>query len=112
MKPEYKVKEFSRAMPGISCLGYGLSALWSLVCDEGDQYIEHIIKTMSINTAKVAKIDCNLVVGGFATFVLWNPNEDRKSVVYPDSPYCGLKLKGEVKYVFVKGKVVYMVDNL
>ena len=86
-EPEYKVKEFARAIPGISSLGYGLSAMWSLFPNGNCKDIEHIIRTMSINTSKVAGIKTEIEVGGDATFVLWNPNKERRKYIYEDSPY-------------------------
>ena len=107
IKPEYKIKEFSRAVPGICSLGYGLSALWTKLFNQNDQILEQVIKTMSINPAKIAKLETEIYVGGKATFVLWSPGEERKSFFYDNSPYNKKNLKGEVLYVFMNGDVVY-----
>jgi hypothetical protein len=112
IKPEYKVKEFLRAMPGICSLGYGLSAIWSMFSDGSDQNITKILNSMCNNPSNITEMDSNIYIGGQGTFVIWNPSQQRKSFVYEDSPYRRENLKGEVFCVFLKGEIVYSLDSI
>lgn len=109
VKPEYKIKEFARAIPGINSLGYGLSAMWTLSPEKNDKTIENIIKIMSINTSKVAKVESKIFPGGDASFILWNPQTEKKRSGYGYSPYSEIPLRGEVNQVFLKGDLVYSI---
>ncbi|OMJ78052.1 hypothetical protein SteCoe_22205 [Stentor coeruleus] len=112
VRPEFKVKEFARAVPGICNLGYGICAIWTLLPNKDDNDIQHLVMTMCVNPARIAKIDWEIKVGNPATFVLWNPFVERKACIYQQSPYKDRKLCGEVIQVFIRGENVYNVDNV
>lgn len=111
VKPEFKIKEFARAVPGITSLGYALSAVWTGLSDKDDKAVQLLVQTFAVNPGKVAGVDVELQPGAKANFVIWDPSSKRKSFVYEDSPYRRFELVGEVRVVVHEGEVVYKFDD-
>jgi dihydroorotase-like cyclic amidohydrolase len=111
VKPEFKIKEFARAVPGIISLGYALSAAWTACLEKNEKNVMLLVQTLAVNPGKVAGIDVEICVGARANFVIWDPWRKRKSFVYEDSPYRRFELLGEVRRVFHDGKIVYKFDD-
>lgn len=111
---EEKSQGLEKAPNGIIGFETALSATITYLIDKG--YISYLdmVKLTSYNPAKILGIDRGTIEKGkTADITIFDPN---KEYIYTEemivsksknTPYIGKKLKGEVKYTIVKGKIVY-----
>ena len=116
---EEKSQGLEKAPNGIIGFETALSATITYLIDKG--YISYLdmVKLTSYNPAKILGIDRGTIEKGkTADITIFDPN---KEYIYTEemivsksknTPYIGKKLKGEVKYTIVKGKIVYKENNL
>jgi dihydroorotase-like cyclic amidohydrolase len=84
--PEYKILDsgdFSKAVPGINCLGYTLQAIWSRLrqhllpkSDQYEHYIVRMAKWLSSTPARILGVldkRGEIAVGKLADLVVWDP---------------------------------------
>ncbi len=111
---EDKEKGLSDAPNGIIGFETALSATVTNLVDKG--YISYLdmVKLTSYNPAKILGIDRGSIeVGKVADITIFDPNKEfiyeEKDIVSKskNTPFIGKKLKGEVQYTIVNGKVVY-----
>ena len=111
---EEKNQELSKAPNGIIGFETALSATVTNLVDKG--YISYLdmVRLTSYNPAKLLGIDRGVIEEGkIADITIFDPNKEyiytKESIVSKskNSPFIGKKLKGEVKYTIVNGKVVY-----
>ncbi len=111
---EEKNQELSKAPNGIIGFETALSATVTNLVDKG--YISYLdmVKLTSYNPAKLLGIDRGVIEEGkIADITIFDPNKEyiytKESIVSKskNSPFIGKKLKGEVKYTIVNGKVAY-----
>lgn len=111
---EEKEKPLSEAPNGIIGFETALAATITYLVDK--EYITYLdlVKLMSFNPAKILGIDRGTIeVEKIADITIFDPN---KEYVYEENdivskskntPYIGKKLKGQVQYTIVNGKIVY-----
>lgn len=111
---EEKSQGLEKAPNGIIGFETALSATITYLIDKG--YISYLdmVKLTSYNPAKILGVDRGTIEKGkTADITIFDPN---KEYIYTEemivsksknTPYIGKKLKGEVKYTIVKGKIVY-----
>lgn len=116
---EEKSQGLEKAPNGIIGFETALSATITYLIDKG--YISYLdmVKLTSYNPAKILGVDRGTIEKGkTADITIFDPN---KEYIYTEemivsksknTPYIGKKLKGEVKYTIVKGKIVYKENNL
>ena len=111
---EDKQKSLEDAPNGIIGFETALSATVTNLVDKG--YISYLdmVKLTSYNPAKILGIDRGIIeVGKIADITIFDPNKEfiyeEKDIVSKskNTPFIGKKLKGEVEYTIVNGKVVY-----
>lgn len=111
---EEKSQGLEKAPNGIIGFETALSATITYLIDK--EYISYLdmVKLTSYNPAKILGIDRGTIQEGkIADITIFDPN---KEYIYTEemiisksknTPYIGKKLKGQVKYTIVKGKIVY-----
>jgi dihydroorotase len=109
---EEKEKPITEAPSGIIGLETALALGITNLTSKGEITLEHLIECMSLNPAKMYKLNAGtLSAGADADIVIFNPNETYIPQDYAskstNSPFTGMELKGKVKYTIIKGKVVY-----
>ncbi len=113
---EEKNQELSKAPNGIIGFETALSATITNLVDKG--YISYLdmVRLTSYNPAKLLGIDRGVIEEGkHADITIFDPNKEytytKESIVSKskNTPFIGKKLKGEVRYTIVNGKVVYKV---
>lgn len=113
---EDKNQELSKAPNGIIGFETALSATVTNLVDKG--YISYLdmVRLTSYNPAKLLGIDRGVIEEGKpADITIFDPNKEytytKESIVSKskNTPFIGKKLKGEVRYTIVNGKVVYKV---
>ena len=113
---EEKEQGLEKAPNGIIGFETLLSATITNLVDKG--YISYLdmVKLTSYNAAKLLGIDRGTIeVGKPADITIFDPNKEyiytEESIVSKskNTPFIGKKLKGEVMYTIVNGKVVYKV---
>ena len=111
---EEKNQELSKAPNGIIGFETALSATITNLVDKG--YISYLdmVRLTSYNPAKLLGIDRGVIEEGKpADITIFDPNKEyiyeKESIVSKskNTPFIGKKLKGEVKYTIVNGKIVY-----
>lgn len=108
---EEKEKDLTQAPSGIIGLETSLAlGITNLVKTGYLTYME-LIEKMTINPAMMYHLDCGYIAeNGPADFVIFNENEftvgDYASKS-SNTPFTGMKLKGEIQYTICNGKVVY-----
>lgn len=116
---EEKSQGLEKAPNGIIGFETALSATITYLIDKG--YITYLdmVKLTSYNPAKILGIDRGTVEKGkTADITIFDPNKEytytEEMIVSKskNTPYIGKKLKGQVKYTIVKGKIVYKENNL
>lgn len=111
---EEKNQELSKAPNGIIGFETALSASITNLIDKGHIDYLDLVRLTSYNPAKLLGIDRGVIEEGkIADITIFDPNKEyiytKESIVSKskNSPFIGKKLKGEVKYTIVNGKVVY-----
>ena len=115
---EEKEQGLEKAPNGIIGFETALGAtITNLIEKEYINYLD-LVKLTSYNPAKILGIDRGTIEKGkIADITIFNPNEQ---YVYTEemivsksknTPYIGKKLKGQVKYTIVNGKIVYRENN-
>jgi allantoinase len=116
--PELKAIEsgsFQDAWGGIAGLQFSLQAMWTLASDR-QVPINKMVDWMCTNPAaflKKSESKGAISKGMDADLCIWNPLAEiitTQSEVHHRhklSPYCGIKLRGQVLKTFVNGKVVF-----
>lgn len=111
---EEKDVELSKAPNGIIGFETALAASITNLVDKG--YISYLemVKLTSYNAAKILGIDRGVIEEGkIADITVFDPNKEyvytKESIVSKskNTPFIGKKLKGEVRYTIVNGKIVY-----
>ncbi len=111
---EEKNQELSKAPNGIIGFETALSASITNLIDKG--YINYLdlVRLSCYNPAKILGIDRGVIEEGKpADITIFDPNKEyvyTKEMIVSKSkntPFIGKKLKGEVRYTIVNGKVVY-----
>lgn len=109
-----KNKEFKAAPFGVIGLETSLAATLTKLYHEEKMKLLDIIAKMTINPAKVIKVDKGyLTEGGDADIVVVDINSenvvdvDRFLSKAKNCPFKGIKLKGKVLYTIANGKIVY-----
>lgn len=95
-----------------TALGLGVTAL----VRPGHLTMMQLLEKMSINPAKLYRLDCGLLKsGGMADLVIFDPNEEWTAGEYvsksSNTPFTGKKLFGKAKYTICKGKIVYQDEK-
>lgn len=108
---EEKEKELTLAPSGIIGLETSLAlGITNLVKTGYLTYME-LIEKMTINPAMMYHLNCGYIEeNGPADFVIFNENEftvDNYASKSTNTPFTGMKLKGEIQYTICDGKVVY-----
>ena len=111
---EEKEKGLSSAPNGIIGFETALAATITNLVDKGlISYID-MVKLMSYNPAKLLGIDKGVIADGeTADLTIFDPNKEyiyeEESIVSKskNTPWIGKKLKGQVVYTIVNGKIVY-----
>lgn len=113
---EEKEVELSKAPNGIIGFETALAATVTNLVDKG--YISYLdmVKLTSYNAAKILGIDRGVIEEGkIADITVFDPNKEyvytKESIVSKskNTPFIGKKLKGEVRYTIVNGKIVYKI---
>lgn len=111
---EEKDVELSKAPNGIIGFETALAATVTNLVDKG--YISYLdmVKLTSYNAAKILGIDRGVIEEGkIADITVFDPDKEyvytKESIVSKskNTPFIGKKLKGEVRYTIVNGKIVY-----
>jgi dihydroorotase len=113
---EEKNQDLSKAPNGIIGFETALSAsITNLVNNKGLDYLD-LVKLTSYNPAKILKIDKGEILEGkIADITIFDPNKEyiykKENIVSKskNTPFIGKKLKGQVVYTIVNGKVVYSI---
>lgn len=108
---EEKEKEITQAPSGIIGLETALAlGITNLVKNGHLTYME-LLEKMTINPSAMYHLDCGYIEeGGPADLVIFNENEfiaENYASKSCNSPFTGMKLKGEVQYTICNGKIVY-----
>jgi allantoinase len=107
------------AWGGISSLQFGLPVMWTNLSARGFGLTD-LMRLMSERTAQLAGLDDRkgkLAAGYDADIVIWDPDADftiRPELIHHRhklTPYDGMKLKGRVESVFVRGRQVFGKDG-
>lgn len=107
--------DFAKAWGGIAGLQYSLSAVWTGMAERGFG-LPAVAELMSRAPAHFAGLSGRkgaVAFGKDADLVVFDPDEavtpERAEVLHRHSitPYCGLRLKGAVKSVYLRGKRIY-----
>lgn len=107
---------FKKALSGVNGVEAGLKPVWTKLRAPSsssasilERYIVRMAKWMSLNPAHLLGVSHkrgSIEPGKFADFLVWSPSEEA-AVTDPDSPYCGKRLFGRVKAVYVRGVLAY-----
>lgn len=111
---EEKNQELSKAPNGIVGFETALSASITNLIDKGHIDYLDLVRLTSYNPAKLLGIDRGVIEEGKpADITIFDPNKEyiyTKEMIVSKSkntPFIGKKLKGEVRYTIVNGKIVY-----
>ena len=111
---EEKEKDLSSAPNGIIGFETALAATITNLVDKGLISYLDMVRLMSYNPAKLLGIDKGIIADGkIADLTIFNPNKEyiykEESIVSKskNTPWVGKKLKGQVMYTIVNGKIVY-----
>ena len=116
----YKSTSFKQALPGIASIGFTLQAIWTKLCGpaatshSSDSYIVRMARWLSGSPASLLGISQTrgaISKGRCADLVLWEPETVTVGCSYgadPEvNPYHGVKLRGKVRKVWVRGQVAF-----
>lgn len=109
---EEKAKPLTEAPSGITGIETSLALGVTKLVEPGHLTMAQLIQKMSLNPAKLYRLDCGrMAVGAPADVVIFDPNESwivkdfySKSV---NTPFIGWELKGKVKYTICDGKIAF-----
>ena len=109
---EEKEKPITEAPSGITGLETSLALGITSLVKPGHLTLMELMEKMSLNPAKLYKLDCGrLEEGAAADLVIFDENEkwvvDGFASKAINSPFLGTELTGRVKYTICDGKVVY-----
>ena len=109
---EEKEKPITEAPSGITGLETSLALGITSLVKPGHLTLMELMEKMSLNPAKLYKLDCGrLEEGAAADLVIFDENEkwvvDGFASKAINSPFLGAELTGRVKYTICDGKVVY-----
>lgn len=111
---EEKSKGLEKAPNGIIGFETALAATITNLVDKGHITYMDMVKLMSYNPARLLGIDRGEIrKGGVADLTIFNPNKEyvykKEDIVSKskNTPFIGKKLKGQVVYTIVDGRVVY-----
>lgn len=111
--------DFSKAVSGITGLGFSLQSTWTVVkervpASQWDHYIVKLARWMATANADMLglKDRGRIVVGAVADFLVWQPevkSEQNTSYSrYPSMcPYTNIALFGHIHAVFLRGELAY-----
>jgi len=114
--PEEKARPLTEAPSGIigleTSLGLGITRL----VRPGHLTMLQLLEKMSINPARLYRLDCGLLKqGGSADLVIFDPEEEWIAGEYvsksSNSPFTGNKLVGKVKYTICQGRIIYQDEK-
>jgi len=114
--PEEKARPLTEAPSGIigleTSLGLGITKL----VRPGHLTMLQLLEKMSINPARLYRLDCGLLKqGGNADLVIFDPEEEWIAGEYvsksSNSPFTGNKLVGKVKYTICQGRIIYQDEK-
>lgn len=118
--PSLKPSSFSKALSGVSGLGYSLQAVWTKLRMPAvhsqqmqDKYLIRLSKWMSLYPAKLLGVSQkrgSIEKGKWADLLVWQPFEKSTQgrPKYPQAcPYSGKELYGRVQSVYVRGRLAY-----
>lgn len=111
---EEKSKGLEKAPNGIIGFETALAATITELIDKGHLTYLEMVKLMSYNPAKLLKIDRGEIkVGAVSDLTIFDPKKEyeyKKDMIVSKSkntPFIGKKLKGEVCYTIVGGRIVF-----
>lgn len=108
---EEKEKDITQAPSGIIGLETSLALGITNLVKAGHLTYMELIEKMTINPATMYHLDCGYIEeNGPADFVIFNENEftvGNFASKSSNTPFTGMKLRGEIQYTICNGKVVY-----
>lgn len=111
---EEKAQELSTAPNGIIGFETALAATITNLIDKKNLSYSDMVRLMSYNPAKILKLNKGEIKKGLdADITIFDPNIEyiytKESIVSKskNTPFIGKKLKGQVVYTIVNGKIVY-----
>ena len=111
---EEKEKELAKAPNGIIGFETALPASITALVDKGHLTLLDLVKLMSYNPSKLLKLDKGEIkIGACADICIFDPNKEytyEENMIVSKSkntPFIGKKLKGQVKYTIVDGRIVF-----
>lgn len=109
---EEKAKPLTQAPSGIIGLETALGLAVTNLVRPGHLSLLELMEKMSLNPAKLYRLDCGSVEEGKAAdLVLFDPDEEWTVGEFAskssNSPFVGSRLYGKVKYTICDGKIVY-----
>ena len=109
---EEKEKPLTEAPSGITGLETSLALGITSLVKPGHLTLMELMEKMSLNPAKLYKLDCGcLEEGAAADLVIFDENEkwvvDGFASKAANSPFLGAELTGRVRYTICGGKIVY-----
>ena len=108
-----KDEVFDSAEWGISNLETAFPVSYTYLVETGEITLESLVEKMSINPAKILKLEKNCInVGAKANMTIvdiensFTVDSEKFYSKAKFSPYDGMSLKGDVKYTVVNGKII------
>jgi dihydroorotase len=105
---------FADAPYGFVNLEIAFGLLYTLFVKSGKMSLTELVRKLSLNPAKILNVDIKEVFFDRATFVIWDLEKSYKIVPQiissraKNTPFLDRTSFGEVKYIFLDGKIVYM----
>lgn len=114
--PEEKAGKLTEAPSGIIGLETALGLAVTNLVRPGHLSMMELMKKMSLNPAKLYRLDSGFVKeGGAADLVIFDPEEEWTVGEYvsksSNSPFTGERLFGKVKYTICGGRIVYQDEK-
>ncbi len=115
---EEKEAEFDQAPFGILGLETALGLVVTELIDKGVLTWSQAIAKMTVNPAKILKLNAGRIKGGMPAELTvidpeanWTVDVSKFKSKSRNSPFGGWKLKGKVVYTIVKGEVVFQAEK-
>ena len=107
--------DFAKAWGGIAGLQYSLSAVWTGMTERGFglDAVAHLMSQAPAHFAGLSGRKGSIAFGKDADLVVFDPEAvvtpERAEVLHRHrvTPYCGMRRKGAVKSVYLRGKRIY-----